>query len=71
MSRSFLALVTAAAALVLTAAACGTEGNTPSCPELPLYDIRNEDGGIPSERREAVIPGCVTGPGDATSGTTD
>ncbi|MCC6215247.1 MAG: hypothetical protein IT376_10280 [Polyangiaceae bacterium] len=71
MIRPLLASLAACVALALLAGACGSEGNTPSCPELPLYNVREDASGIPPERAEAVAQGCATGPGDATSGTTD
>lgn len=62
----------------LTLAACGgdeAEGTTPKCPELPLYDIRNEDEDAAALHQQERLDnqannGCVTGPGDAGTNVT-
>ncbi len=59
------------------AIACGDDtGQTPKCPALELYDIRNEDdaAAIQHEQDRLAIqadPGCVTGPGTASTATVD
>lgn len=61
-------------ALGIALAACGgdeADGTTPNkCPELPLYDIRNEDDAAAAQHAAERTDnqanfGCVTGPGDA------
>ena len=55
--------------------ACGEEGETPDCPALPLYNVREEvdDAGRPTDPAkrqtisEAATKGCVTLPGSAVS----
>lgn len=67
-----------ALAFGLTLAACGgdeAEGTTPKCPELPLYDIRNEDAASAAQHQAERLDiqdttGCVTGPGDAGTNVT-
>lgn len=66
-------------ALSIALGACGgdeAEGTTPKCPDLPLYDIRNEDDASAAQHAaerldNQVNNGCVTGPGDAGTNVTD
>lgn len=59
-------LVLAATAVFFTA--CGGNGDTPSCPPLPLYDIRDEsernDPDVQDALEQAAEEGCATLPGD-------
>jgi hypothetical protein len=43
-------------------AACSSEGKTPDCPELPLYDVRDPDAREQhrAELEAAAASGCVT-----------
>ncbi|MGC4090932.1 MAG: hypothetical protein QM756_24275 [Polyangiaceae bacterium] len=57
-----LALAFASLTLFVLFAGCSSEGKTPTCPPLPLYDVRD-----PAERnqaRSAVVAArdCVTLP---------
>jgi hypothetical protein len=69
-------LLAAAFALGLCAlgAACSAEGETPTCPQMTLYDVRGHEAGtdaaaaVDRARAEAVAQGCATQLGDATSG---
>jgi hypothetical protein len=55
--------------------ACGEDGTTPNCPELPLYNIRedvDEAGVLKDPTKNAAFDAgvskhCVTAPGHATS----
>ena len=55
--------------------ACGEDGTTPNCPELPLYNVREDvdEAGVlkdPTKKAafdDAVSKNCVTPPGHATS----
>jgi hypothetical protein len=59
-------LVAIATAAVLPA--CGGNGDTPSCPDLPIYDIRDEDQrndpDVQDALQQAADEGCATLPGD-------
>jgi hypothetical protein len=48
-------------ASLLVLGACSSEGFTPDCPPLELYDVREEPEKCSSdEREEAVERGCVS-----------
>jgi hypothetical protein len=53
-------------ALVL--AACGSDGDTPSCPPMPLYDItvtsERTSAEVVRAEREAIEAGCLTPRGE-------
>ncbi len=51
-------------------AACGSDGTTPDCPELPRYDIREPlSAETLAKLRAAAAKGCVTLPaGETNSG---
>jgi hypothetical protein len=78
--RSRFALLCAAGLVSgIGLASCGGdegEGTTSKCPELPLYDIRNEDDAAAAQHAAERIDnqntfGCVTGPGDSGANVTD
>ena len=49
--------------------ACGEDGASASCPEVPLYDVRSDAGvepDIAALRQEAAERGCLTLEGDAS-----
>lgn len=56
----------------LLAAACGEDGVTPNCPELPLYDVSDpetlEDREIQTAIQRAVREHCVTPRAQADTG---
>jgi hypothetical protein len=62
-------------ALCLALVACGEDGVTPDCPELPLYDIRDagwaDSREIRAARAEAIDAKCITPLGDAQPPPTD
>jgi hypothetical protein len=59
-------------ALVL--AACGSDGDTPSCPPMPLYDItvasERTSAEVGRARREAIEAGCLTPRGEPAFSST-
>jgi hypothetical protein len=61
MTRFRLAFA-AAAALVASLGGCSSEGKTPTCSPLPLYDVR--DAGAREAARPALLAAkdCVTLP---------
>lgn len=68
---TWLALLIGALAALLVPA-CGTDGQTPNCPPLSLYDInaageRNSDE-VQAERDKSVAAGCMTPLGDYSMG---
>ncbi|HTQ07246.1 MAG TPA: hypothetical protein VMI54_25490 [Polyangiaceae bacterium] len=83
--RSLIAVSLLAGALAaLAAPGCGENGQTPTCPELSLYDINSPDAAndpkIVAERAAAVDAGCMTDlldasinevPADAAPGPSD
>jgi hypothetical protein len=67
-ARWWLWASASAGALVLVA--CGEDdGKTPSCPDLALYDIHNPSPDDVAARAAAEAKGCVTGAGDASTGS--
>jgi hypothetical protein len=55
------------------AAACGgDDGYTPTCPELPLFDVRNQSersaAAVVSARARAVDAGCLSAAGEPVLG---
>jgi hypothetical protein len=52
----------------LLLAACGSDGYTPSCPPMPLYDItvasQRTSAEVLRAQREAIEAGCLTAPGE-------
>ncbi|MBE7482155.1 MAG: hypothetical protein HS104_19530 [Polyangiaceae bacterium] len=70
-ARSFQGPMVLAASVVmglLVAWGCGDDENkTPSCPELPLYDVHDASGTDKQAREQAAAAGCVTKPGTATT----
>jgi hypothetical protein len=62
-TRGFLLLA------LLVVPACGTDGYTPACPELVLYDIGNPaeraKPDVVAARNAAIEAGCVTAPASA------
>jgi hypothetical protein len=54
---------------LIAAPACGSDGYTPACPELPLFDIRNaaqrSSAEVVAARTAAVEAGCLTAPAPA------
>ncbi len=74
--RSLIALSLLVGALAaLAAPGCGENGQTPSCPELSLYDINSPDAAtdpkIVAQRAAAVDAGCMTDLDDASVNTPD
>jgi hypothetical protein len=61
-----------ALAAALFAVACGEDGVTPSCPELPLYDVSDPETLNDPEIQEALEAArrkhCVTLPADEVTG---
>lgn len=61
-----------AVAGALLAAACGEDGVTPSCPELPLYDVSDpealEDPEVEAAIDRAIREHCLTPPADEVTG---
>jgi hypothetical protein len=59
-------------ALVL--AACGSDGDTPSCPPMPLYDItvasERTSAEVGRARREAIEARCLTPRGEPALSST-
>jgi hypothetical protein len=47
--------------------ACGEDGVTPDCPQVPLYNVHDENWleGVAGARAEAIDAGCLTDLGDA------
>ena len=64
-----LALGLASAAALTALPACGSDGTTPKCSKLPLYDVNDASPSDIQARLQAAQENCVTGPGDAGSGT--
>ena len=56
-------------ALCFALVACGEDGVTPNCPQVPLYDVRDENWleGVAGARAEAIDAGCLTDLGDASA----
>ncbi len=74
MSRSShrtwaLGLIAATTAAGLLVSACSDDSTTPTCPDLPLYDVKDASPADKQARTAAANAGCVTGPGTATTGT--
>lgn len=61
------ALLGLVVALCFALVACGEDGITPNCPQVPLYDIHDENWleGVAGARAEAIDAGCLTDLGDA------
>ncbi|MEZ4227236.1 MAG: hypothetical protein R3B13_40225 [Polyangiaceae bacterium] len=61
--------------VIVFATGCGEDnGKTPKCSELKLYNVREAGADareINDALRAAVDAGCVTGPGDGSTGTLD
>ena len=59
------------ATAVLGVACGGEDGVTPSCPEPPLYNVREpdvlDDDDIEEARRAAIEAGCMTALGEAAA----
>ncbi len=59
--------------VALAAVACGEDGVTPSCPELPLYDVSDpdalDDPEVQKALDRAVREHCVTPPADEVTGS--
>lgn len=62
MLRVRLLLVAASVGLPLLHAGCSSEGKTPTCPPLPLYDVR--DAGARDAAKPALLAAknCTTLP---------
>jgi hypothetical protein len=62
-------------ALATLVGACGEDGSTPDCPELPRYNIKEDldEGGVLKDpaktkaRNDAAAKNCITLPGDAST----
>jgi hypothetical protein len=65
------ALLMVVTGTVVGVAACGDEGTTPKCPELPLYDVRDASAADKQARQAAADENCVTAAGTASTSTPD
>jgi hypothetical protein len=62
-----ISVLAAAGALV----ACSSDGTTPKCSDLPLYDVAHADASDIAKRKKLEPEGCFTPPGDGGSSTTN
>ncbi len=54
----------------IAVAACGEDdGQTPNCPDLPLYDVKDPTKDDLDARKAAEAAGCLTQPGAVPTST--
>lgn len=64
------AVLSVVACLFAAAASCSTDGVTPTCPALPLYDAATANSpDVQAALAEAVKAGCATAPQGGSAST--